>query len=98
MSANGRAQDFRATSERGSDGDDEVRDMTYEEPFLSLSCITRRVSQSFRRERAMLRSGRDQTHHASQFGITRMTKTTCAGNGRLTLMTASLIMSAVKTR
>lgn len=98
MSASGRWELPRALAKSGIDGDDEVVGRTYEEPFRSLSCITRRVSQRFKARARSWRWGCNRTCCTSQSGVTRTITTTCAGNGQLTLIIASLIMSAVKTR
>lgn len=98
MSANGRVLPSQALVKLGDAGDGEVVPVTYEEPWRSLSCITRRVSQDLRRCNRLWHSECNRTGCTSQSERREDVESFCAGMGRLTLMIASLIMSAVYTR
>lgn len=93
-----KAVSHRATSEMGNDGDDEVRIFTYEEPFRSLSCISRHVSPILKSQQRLWSAWYDQTYRLSQSDHHEDDHTKCAGKAQLTLTMASLIMSRVKTR
>ena len=88
----------QALAKRGSGGDGEVVVLTYEEPLRSLSYIRRHVSTSFKTCKCSRRSECDRTWCTSQSDLREDVESFCAGMGRLTLMIASLIMSAEYTR